>query len=103
MLAYFIFATIYLLAASSPLIVIFFVIKNKKINYFVKWATSGWFLGLWMWLYDYDFLLNPGGPSTAISDYIKDTIDFSPFLILTLGLAFFCFLISIILKKLIIK
>jgi hypothetical protein len=35
------------------------------------WITVGASVGLLLWLYDYDFLLNVGGPETPISDYLR--------------------------------
>jgi hypothetical protein len=37
----------------------------------IIWITSGASVGLLLWLYDYDFLLNAGGPETPISDYLR--------------------------------
>ena len=37
----------------------------------IIWITVGASIGLLLWLYDYDFLLNAGGPETPISDYLR--------------------------------
>jgi hypothetical protein len=37
---------------------------------FIKISKIGPLLGLVIWLYDFDFFLNAGGPSTPISDNI---------------------------------
>lgn len=90
--------TLFILAPVIPFIVIFFIIKTKRINIYTKGIISGGIFGLGIWLYDYDFLLNPGGPSTVITDYIKNIFGFSPFLILIIGFAALGFMTSIIIK-----
>ncbi len=37
----------------------------------LKGGLIGGIIGALIWLYDYDFLLNMGGPSTPISDSIR--------------------------------
>jgi hypothetical protein len=39
-------------------------------------AIAGFFVGYTTWLYDWDFCLNFGGPSTPISDYICARLGF---------------------------
>ena len=36
------------------------------------------FVGFLIWFYDYDFLLNLGGPNTPISDYIRSLFGVIP-------------------------
>ncbi len=43
--------------------------KDKHKN-FSTWL-KGLIIGALIWLYDYDFLLNAGGPETPISDSIR--------------------------------
>ena len=51
------------------------VARTNKIPDWVK----GCIIGALVWLYDYDFLLNAGGPETPISDTIRSflKIDYS--------------------------
>ena len=62
-----------------------------------KWkgALIGGIGGALVWLYDYDFLMNPGGPTTPISDLIRGllgaTSNISNPLILLLPLFFLIF------------
>ncbi|MBX4189957.1 hypothetical protein KW791_01515 [Candidatus Parcubacteria bacterium] len=37
----------------------------------IKFSKIGFLIGLLLWLYDFDFFLNAGGPSTKISDPIN--------------------------------
>lgn len=41
-------------------------------NIWFKGGLAGGLFGALVWLYDYDFLLNMGGPSTPISDSIRE-------------------------------
>ncbi len=43
----------------------------------IKGIMFGAIAGALIWLYDYDFLLNMGGPSTPISDSIRDFFQIS--------------------------
>ena len=49
---------------------------NKK--YWLWGGIIGGLAGLFVWLYDYDFLLNMGGPNTPISDFIRYKFDIVP-------------------------
>jgi hypothetical protein len=51
------------LAIFVLLVVVFFKRKNKI-------PIAGFLFGYIVWFYDYDFLLNMGGPSTPISNYL---------------------------------
>lgn len=48
----------------------------KKLRY--KSPTIGALAGFAIWLADYDFLLNVGGPETAISDWVCDLFGVKP-------------------------
>jgi hypothetical protein len=48
----------------------------KKLRY--KSPTIGALAGFAIWLADYDFLLNFGGPETAISDWVCDLFSVKP-------------------------
>ena len=61
---------ILILAIFVLLIVAFFKLKKKI-------AAAGFLFGYAIWLYDYDFLLNVGGPSTPISDSICEVLGLS--------------------------
>ena len=41
---------------------------------FCRLPASGALLGWFVWLYDYDFLLNVGGPETPLSDAIRRSL-----------------------------
>jgi hypothetical protein len=58
----------------------------KTWPYWVKGCFWGAFLSFLVWFYDYDFLLNFGGPTTPISDYIRSLFGIIP---LSNGAAFF--------------
>jgi hypothetical protein len=62
--------------------------RKKKIPVWIK----GGIIGAFVWLYDYDFLLNAGGPETPISDAIRNffgmdytDIFFPLFFLITIG------------------
>lgn len=51
---------------------------SSRGGYWVKGGVIGACFGLFIWVYDYDFLLNAGGPSTPISDYIRALFNIVP-------------------------
>jgi hypothetical protein len=44
---------------------------SENMKRIIIWVTVGASAGLLIWLYDYEFLLNAGGPETPISDYFR--------------------------------
>lgn len=55
-------------------------------KYWLKGGILGGLTGLLIWLYDYDFLLNMGGPNTPISNFIRSMFNIIPW---SGGAAFF--------------
>jgi len=45
-------------------------------NNWLKGSLLGGIVGFLVWLYDYDFFINFGGPETPISDIIRDWFGF---------------------------
>ena len=51
--------------------------KIMKLGYLITGTVIGAIIGLSIWIYDYDFFLNVGGPYTPISDaLVKLVFDF---------------------------
>ena len=53
----------------------------------VRFVLMGGFVGFFIIFYDYDFLLNPGGPETPITHYIVDAFNYERCCFKTYGMA----------------
>lgn len=50
------------------------IVSIRRGGIIIKTGALGTLSGFLLWFYDYDFLLNVGGPSTPISDSIREMV-----------------------------